>query len=172
MLERKNIKDIAEAIGFGAIILSLYLVAVETREATEQTRLNTQALEIAAYHSLIDSISDMNKLVVESEEAAGVVLAMRSVDELHIDEYRVSSAYFNYFRHGDIAYYMYERGVISEERLASALKPLPLYSDAGRAQWQRVKTVFVDGYQDYVDNKIADGFWDRSTLGPNAQPER
>ncbi len=171
MLERKNVKDFAEAVGFGAIILSLYFVAVETREATEQTRLNTQALELAAYQSLIDSISDMNKLVVESEEAAGVILEMRNVDDLHLDEYRVSSAYFNYFRHGDIAHYMYERGVISEERLASAIKPLPLYSEAGREQWQRVKNVFVEDYQDYVDRKLADGFWDRSVLGPDTPPE-
>ncbi len=171
MLERKTIKDIAEAIGFGAIILSLYFVAVETREATEQTRLNTQALEIAAYQSLIDSISDMNKLVVESEDAANVILDMRSVDELHVDDYRVSSAFFHYFRHGDIAYYMYERGAISEARLKSALKPLPLYSEAGRKQWQRVKINFVDDYQDYVDAKIAEGFWDQSTLGRDTQPE-
>ncbi len=171
MLERQNIKDFAEAIGFGAIILSLYFVAVETREATEQTRLNTQALEIAAYQSLIDSISEMNKLVVESEDAASVVLDMRSVDSLRIDDYRVSSAFFHYFRHGDIAYYMFERGVISEERLASALKPLPLYSEAGRKQWQRVKINFVDDYQDYVDNKLAEGFWDQSSLGREAQPE-
>ncbi len=171
MLERKTIKDIAEAIGFGAIILSLYFVAVETREASEQTRLNTQALEIAAYQGLIDSIASMNELVVGNEEAADVIVGMRDIDPQFMDTYRISSAYFLYFRHGDIAYYMYERNAISEERLQSALRPLPLYTEAGREQWDRIKVNFVDGYRDYVDEQLADGVWDTSIQRTEILPE-
>ena len=171
MLERKTVKDFAEAVGFGAIIQSLYFVAVETREASEQTRLNTQALEIAAYQGLIDSIASMNELVVGNDEAADVILAMRDIQEINADDYRVNSAYFLYFRHGDIAYYMFERGAISEDRLKSALRPLPLYTETGRAEWDRIKVNFVAGYRNYVDAQLADGFWDQSILRPAVTPE-
>ena len=158
-LSRQTVKDIAEAIGFLAIIASLFFVAIETREAAEQTRLNTQALEISAYQALIGSISDMNALSIESESSALVMSRMRNGSPDDIEEHRVRSAFYITFRHGDIAYLMYEKGAIDEERLRSALRPLPLYADNGRAFWNQQKYNFVSGYQEYVDGLLAEGFW-------------
>ena len=59
------------------------------------------------------------------------------------------------FRHGDMAYFMYERGVIDEDRLRSTLRPLPLAGETGIEFWNRNKFVFVERYQQYVDPYIS-----------------
>ena len=159
-LERQTLKDTAEAVGFAAIIVSLVLVAVETREATEQTRLNTQALEIGAYQDLIESIIENNRTTWESDSAAEVTTLMRDAVPGEVVDRRLTAALYVQFRHGDMAYYMYEKGAISEERLRSVLRPLPLYGPTGRGFWDRAKTNFVSGYTNYVDALITEGFYE------------
>ena len=48
LIGRTYQKDLAEAVGFVAIIASLIFVGIETRNSTKQAELNTQALEITA----------------------------------------------------------------------------------------------------------------------------
>ena len=59
------------------------------------------------------------------------------------------------FRHGDLAYYMYERGAINEDRLQSALAPLPIDSEVGRDFWEGRKVAFTENYRLYIDQMIA-----------------
>ena len=69
-------------------------------------------------------------------------------------------AFFMQFRHGDMAYFMYERGVIDEDRLRSTLMPLPLSGESGLRFWKEGgKDVFVERYQRYIDALIEEGFW-------------
>jgi hypothetical protein len=56
------------------------------------------------------------------------------------------------FRHGDMAYFMFERGAIDEERLRSAMGPLPVASDVAREFWTANRDFFADGYRAYVDD--------------------
>ncbi len=58
-----------------------------------------------------------------------------------------------------MAYFMYERGVIDEDRLRSTLRPLPLSGETGIEFWNRNKFVFVERYKQYVDALIEEGFW-------------
>ena len=153
-------KDLLEGIGFVAIIGSLYFLAIETRNSSASTRLNTQALEIAAYQELISNIADTNAMSIQDEDAAEIMLQMRDWTDVGVEAYRIESALYRQFRHGDIAYFMFERGAIDEERLQSTLRPLPLYRETGRAFWDRRKANFVVGYQSYVDELLKAGFWD------------
>ncbi len=125
-MNRLQWKDLFEAIGFMAIIGSLYFVGVETQNSAKQTALNTQAIEIAAYQELIANISDMNAIGIGDEDAAAILLEMRDGDPGDVDGHRLRAAFYMQFRHGDMAYFMYERGVIDEDRLRSTLRPLPL----------------------------------------------
>jgi hypothetical protein len=50
---------------------------------------------------------------------------------------------------------MYERGAIDEDRLRSALAPLPIYTQIGRDFWNEAKHSFTEGYRNYVDRLIA-----------------
>ena len=95
-MNRKQWKGVAEAIGFLAIIASLVFVGIETRNSTKQSELNTQALEIAAYQALMSNIDNVNALSLESPAAAATMARIWD---------------------GDLAYFMYERGAIDEERL-------------------------------------------------------
>ena len=158
-MNRQLLKDLLEAIGFIAIIGSLYFVGVETQNGARQTALNTQAVEIAAYQELTSNISNMNAIGIEDADAAAILLEMYGGNPERLVEFRLQSAFFNQFRHGDIAYFMYERGVIDEDRLRSTLRPLPLARMTGQEFWNRNKDVFVKGYQIYVDSLLAEDFW-------------
>lgn len=159
-MHREKRKDLLESIGILAIIGSLIFVGIETRIASRQTELNTRAVEIAAYQQLMSNITAANAQSVTSEEAAAIIAAMREIPESELTSSRVSSAFFQQFRHGDTAFFMYERGVIDETRLQSALRPLPLYGDSGRSFWKGNKHNFVPAYQDYIDTLLGAGFWD------------
>lgn len=158
-MQRQQWKDLFEAIGFLAIIGSLYFVGVETQNSAKQTALNTQAIEIAAYQELTANISDMNAIGIGNEGAAAITLKMRDGDPEDIDGHQLRAALYMQFRHGDMAYFMYERGVIDEDRLRSTLRPLPLAGPTGIEFWNRSKFVFVEPYQQYIDALITEGFW-------------
>jgi len=158
-MNRQQWRDLLEAIGFLAIIGSLYFVGVETQNSAKQTALNTQAVEIAAYQELTANISNMNAIGIEDEDAAAILLQMYDGDPSGVDQHRLQSAFYNQFRHGDMAYFMYERGVIDEDRLRSTLRPLPLSGPTGIEFWNGHKIAFVERYQQYVDALISEGFW-------------
>lgn len=159
-MEHEKRKELLEGIGILAVIGSLIFVGIETRLASKQTELNTRAVEIAAYQELMSNITAANAQSITSAEAATIIAAMREVPESAVTSSRIESAFFQQFRHGDIAFFMYERGVIDEARLQSSLRPLPLYGERGRAFWDRNKQNFVPAYQNYIDALLADGFWD------------
>lgn len=164
-MNRQNWKDVLEAVGFLAIIGSLYFVGVETKNSAEQTALNTRATEIAAYQELIANILEMNAIGIADENVAAIMREMRDGDPDLAHATRLQNAFFMQFRHGDIAYFMYEQGAIDEDRLRSTLRPLPLGGPTGIRFWNENKFVFVAGYQQYVDALIEEGFFSqRSSL--------
>lgn len=158
-MDRQRWRDLLGGIGLIAIVASLVFLGIETRNSTNQTVLNTQALEIAAYQELMNNISEINALSVESRNSAEIAAKIydQSAD---VDGWQTNSALFMLFRHGDMAYFMFERGVIDEDRLLSALRPLPLQSQLGQNFWDSRKFVFVKPYQNYVDRQIKEGFWE------------
>lgn len=158
-MNRQQWRDALEAIGFLAIIGSLYFVGVETQNSAEQTALNTQAVKIGAYQELIANISEMNAIGIGDEGVAAILQEMRDGDPAEFHGNQLRAAFYNHFRHGDMAYFMYEQGVIGEDRLKSTLRPLPLAGPKGIDFWNRNKFVFVDRYQQYVDALIEEGFW-------------
>ena len=163
-MNRQKWKDLLEAIGFIAIIGSLYFVGVETQNSAEQTALNTQAVEIAAYQALTANIAEMNAIGLADENAAAILVKMRDGPPGGAQDSQLRSALFMQFRHGDIAYFMYERGVIDEARLRSSLRPLPLHGPTGLEFWNNNKFVFVNGYQQYLDALIEEDFFAKGAI--------
>lgn len=152
-MTREQFKDWLEGVGFAAIIASLVFVGIETRNSTQQAILTTQTLEITAYQELMDNISNLNSVVVENPEAAALLLkAFATTDELtELEEFRIDRNLFQRFRHGDMAYFQFERGIIDEYRLRSTLKVLRLNNPRVREFWEREKMNFVDSYRNYVN---------------------
>jgi len=154
-MNRQQWKDLAEAIGFIALITSLVFVGIESRNSTKQSALNTQALEIAAYQALMSNIDDINALMLESPTAATLMSSVWNDEETDPESFQRDRVLYTLFRHGDLAYFMYERGAIEEARLQSALAPVPIYTDVGREFWNKKKGAFTENYRNYVDRLIA-----------------
>lgn len=157
-MNRQLWKDLLEGIGFLAIIASLVFVGIETRNGANQTLLNTQAMEISAYQELTNNISEMNSLALQSEHSATIMASVFDVSDA--DEFMKFTVLINRVRHGDMAYFMYQKGVIDEDRPRSTLRPLPLHSENGRAFWHANKYAFVKPYQDYIDRLLEENFWE------------
>lgn len=100
------------------------------------------------------NIEELNILGIQSEQAASI-LARVWGDTRDLEEFGEDRALFLLFRHGDMAFFMYERGAISEDRLRSALRPIPLTSQRSRDFWDQHKNSFTKEYQNYIDNMIA-----------------
>ena len=156
-MSRQHWKDLLEGIGFVAIISSLIFVGLETQNSSKQTALNTRSLEIAAYQELMNNIAEINVMNIQSAEAAEITAPIFGVSD--VKTWRSESTLFLAFRHGDIAYFMYEQGAIDGDRLRSALRILPLRTEVGREFWIRQKFVFVEPYQNFTDRLLDEGFW-------------
>ena len=153
-MTRQQLKDLAEATGFIAIIASLVFVGIESRNSTKQSMLNTQALEITAYQALMSNINDVNALSLESPIAAEAMAKIWSDEAFDAEQFQLERVLYILFRHGDLAFYMYERGAIDEERLRSAIAPVPINSEVGRDFWERRKGSFTQNYRNYLDDQI------------------
>ena len=100
------------------------------------------------------NIEELNLLALQGDNAASALARIwdEPDDSEHFGERRVL---FLLFRHGDMAYFMYERGVINEDRLRSALRPIPLHTPLAREFWGQNKFIFTPEYQGYIDLMIA-----------------
>jgi len=114
----------AEIVGGLTVVVSLAIVAYELNQSTKEARLSTNALEISAYQSLIDSIIDLNNLIATDTDLAELRLKSSvSPEDISVVELlKINSFYINVIRHGDMAYFQYERGAIKKERLDSVLR--------------------------------------------------
>jgi hypothetical protein len=154
-MTRLRWKDTLESVGIIAIIASLIFVGIETRNSTQQAKLTTQALEITAYQELMTNIEEMNTLTMHSD-AAAATMAKIWIEPGDIESFRVTRAIFLLLRHGDMAFYMFERGAIDESRLRSAISPITLSNPLVRNQWEMYKLSFAEEYRGYIDKLIAD----------------
>ena len=155
-MTRQQWKDLIEAVGFAAIIASLIFVGIETRNSAEQAALTAQALELSSYQQLMDNIARMNEATVENPELAALMYkAFRTDDELtELEEFTFERAMYMRFRHGDMAYFQFERGAIDAERLRSVTRVVNLGNARVRNTWERVQGNFVEGYQNYINSMI------------------
>ena len=149
---------IAEIVGGAAIVVSLGVVAFQLSQSTDQEALNTSALEIASYQDLIANITHLNETVLSNPAvSAAIARAIEEPDMLSETERRMAFIYaMSLFRHGDMAYFQYERGAIDEARLNSALMILTTRLNAPffKASWDSEKGLFVAPYVQYVDEMM------------------
>ena len=155
-MKREHWKDLLEIIGGVAIVASLIFVGLETRNSALQAELNTRAIEITAYQDLIENISEMNILTVENEYVANLMYKAFNTSESlsEVEQFRLSRAFFLRFRHGDMAYFQYERGAIDESRLRAVLMPLSLGDDRVQVFWRENRQNFTPAYRVYLNELI------------------
>jgi len=165
-VRRERLKDVLESVALIAVIASLVFVGIETRNGAIQAELNTDTLEMAAYQQLIDSINEQNALAIENPQLRN---AIRKVEDGQVDLTDEEQSVFSYWlwmriRHGDMAFFQFERGAIDELRLRSALPPMIdlLRYPYSKNLWQTRQRNLVPAFRNYVnavldDIEISDG---------------
>ncbi len=155
MRDRGRVAEVASAV---VVVLSLIFVGLEVRESARQTELNTQSLQVSAYQDVISQISAMNVLAIEHPEITQHMAGVSSVSELPVvPRVQVGNYYFLLARHGDMAFYQYELGMLTEERLESALGLMNfmMCDPRFREYWTGIREAFVAGYRDFIEARIS-----------------
>jgi hypothetical protein len=143
-----------EIISAMAVVLSLVFVGLEIRNSTKQTEQSTRALAVSAYQDLIGRIVDLNAIGIQQTLTIETLIAIESPTEQEAQ--KLYSFLWILFRHGDMAYFQFENGSVSEERMLSAMNPLLARFKHPRivSRWNNVKGAFVPAYRTYIDRYI------------------
>ena len=114
---------IAEIIGGLAVVFSLIFVGLQIQQGSKETALNTRAIEVSAYQDLIAQIMAINFNSQNNPQLRETIAAAQTNGELSSEDERrlYGSFVLNLVRHADMAYFQYQKGIIDEERLNSAL---------------------------------------------------
>ena len=153
---------LAEIASAAAVALTLVFVGLQLREASRQTVLNSTAVQVAAYQDLNAQISHFNELLLDPKVA---MVFERMTDPAGdwsmfnpVEKRQARSLLFMRIRQADMAFYQFERGMLSEERLTSAMRPFisdiddPIF----RIFWQEVGPRQPAGFRTYINRRIAE----------------
>ena len=161
--KRPRYRWAVEVVSASAVVLSLVFVGLEVRETARQTQLNTEALQVTAYQDLLAQIAQFNEVLLDPELAALYAVMLdpnTSWSDLDVVEAtQARRIMFLIVRHADMAYYQFEKGLLPEERLVSAMRPLIADIDRPvfREFWESAKENFVLSFQQYVDSQMTPG---------------
>jgi len=112
---------IAEIISGIAIVISLVFVGIQIQQGTEETAINTSAIRTSAYQDLTGQMLDIYSGITTSPQLAELFYkahcgqALSPVEEVQMRTYGIQT-----IRHGDMAYQMYEQGLINQDQLGNA----------------------------------------------------
>ena len=148
----------AEIIGGIAIVVSLVFVGYEIRGSTKEAELNRRAVEVSAYQQLIQSIFDLNDDVVHDPSFADSYRRSWNGETLEpTEQMRLSEWFMNHFRHGDMAYFQFQNGIIDQERLRSSVNVIVVRISEitiAKLLWEERKHFFSKEYTDYLDKLL------------------
>jgi hypothetical protein len=153
---------VAEIASAAAVALTLVFVGLQLRETGRQTALNTTTIQVAAYQDLNAQISHFNELLLDP----GLALVFERMTDSawdwsrfnHVERRQARSLLYMRIRHADMAFYQFDRGMLPEERLNSALRPLlsDIDKPVFRTFWEEVAPLQVAGFRDYLDRRITE----------------
>lgn len=166
---------IAEVASATAVALTLVFVGLQLREASRQTALNTTSLQVAAYQDLNAQISHFNELLLDPAIAQ---IFERMTDPTWdwskfdpVQRRQARSLLYMRIRHADMAFYEFERGMLSEDRLRSALRPLlsdidkPIF----RNFWEEVGPLQIPAFREYLNRRIVESAGQHPSALPNTR---
>ena len=149
-MKRIDLGQTIQILANVGVVAGIVILAIEIQQ-------NTRSLEVGAYQELIGQIGDFIEMQSREPEVALMARATTSLSDLTGEEgVKVGAYFYTVARLGDLAYYQYQRGLLSTERLESVVGPLndrvclPFF----RQFWAQSNYNFVESYRDYVDAKI------------------
>jgi len=151
---------IAEIVGGIAIVLSLAFVGFQIRQGSEQTELNTRAVEVSAYQDLISQMNNMYlELFGDDELTETIFQFLQNNLDPDVSQTRQILLYTGYvFRHSEMAFLQFDKGLITEEQLFSVTGPLRdvLNTDYGYERWD--EDDLTPNFVDYMESQKAAGW--------------
>ena len=149
---------VAEIVGGLAVVLSLIFVGLEIRQSSEETALNTRAVETGAYQDLIGQIMAINFNTQNNAQLRELINRMIDGGEFLTEEERdlYNSHVTNIMRHADLAYFQYERGIIDKERLQSATAIYVRHlscSQFARNMWIAARSP-IEEFRIFIDQQV------------------
>ena len=146
-----------------AVIVGIIVLVIEISQ-------NTQAIRLSSYQDLTGRIVEINQFTMGNPAMNELNTKMgfntpvcaregnSSITLSEGEESLLNNLLFIWFRHADMAYFQYETGAISRERLMSAAAPLLNILDIPYVidRWNLVKTSFVLEYREFVDEQAAE----------------
>jgi hypothetical protein len=124
--------------------------------------LITVSIQVAAYQDLNAQISHFNELLLDPDVAVVFELMVDPKGDWSqfsdVQRRQARSLLFMRVRQADMAFYQFDRGMLSEERLNAALRPLlsDIDKPVFRAFWEEVRSSQVPGFRAYLDRRIAE----------------
>ncbi len=114
----------AEIIGGIAILISLIFVGYEVRQSTKEAALKRNALEVSSYQNLMEGIMGLSQPLALDADFAEInleAIGAKSETLTQLEKLRLTSFMVGFVRHGSMAFFQYQRGVIDQEQLDSVL---------------------------------------------------
>jgi hypothetical protein len=147
---------VAEILSAFAVVASLVFVGLQIQQQSEETALNTRAIELSAYQDLISQIGEINTLLIENKEFSDMWFSHYSGNEYEdIKDQARANSYVNLIvRHGDLAFRQFQSGLIEEFDLISTLRPLTAnYSGSPhfKRRWEGLKPGLNPEFIDYIE---------------------
>ena len=150
---------VAEIVGGIAVVLSLIFVGLQIKQSSEETALNTRALQATAYQNLIAQIESMNTLIIQDSEFADLYNRMlnRESPTNRVERQRIVTFITLSIRHGDLAFKQYQNELIDKESLDSVLTPLIVFlqlMEPAKPRWEQLRPALNRDYVSYVDKQV------------------
>lgn len=149
---------VGEIVGAIAVVVTLFYLSIQLRQNTAQVKQSGLATEIASYQDLIGRINDLNAMRIANPDITELIQRGQTDPDALSDNERVryGTWVLSLLRHGDMAYFLYERGAIDRERAVATLGPLlpALETEGFQRVWERVKSggAFTPGYIEFLDS--------------------
>ena len=150
---------VAEIVGGIAVVLSLVFVGFQIQQSSEETAINTRALQATAYQNLIAQIESMNTLIIQDPEFADLYNRMMNGESPanSVERQRIITFVTLSIRHGDLAFRQYQNELIDKESLDSVLAPLIAFlrlMEPAKPRWEQLRQRLNRDYVSYVDEQV------------------
>jgi len=146
---------VAEIVSALAVVAGLIFVGLEIQQSTEQSALNTRALETAAYQDLIAQILTINNVYDTDPYLSDVIIRGVKGELADAKELGLYEGYaITVTRHADMACFQYQQGILSEARLASSMAIYMSQIEIGQLEVRDSLQPIIaisPGLQDYID---------------------
>ena len=152
--------NFGEFFGAIAVVATLIYLAMQIRQNTRQIEFDVRTSEVTAYQEMTRRIVDVrHALMTDQFLSATLNKVARDDEELNSEERRSYSTYLlSMLSNADAAFFQYERGLLSRERINSLVHPLLRHfrhhPRASRV-WGGVKHEFVEPFQVFLDDKLS-----------------